>query len=197
MANDPAAVRRNIRRQRAALPATQQRCLSQRITQHICQQRVFRNACHIALYLPVQGEADPTGLRNHALPRQRFYLPVIAQRQGKRQMHFVQWDENTRFRRNRFGISEPLLNFRQQRPARWLDLIITPLVAFDQYGTRLGMGGGFYDTTFAFKRRRPIKRHSPLLLGFAYAFQQVDQLHRQPWDVPLDLLATEQQFFHF
>ncbi|HID00312.1 MAG TPA: 5-formyltetrahydrofolate cyclo-ligase [Piscirickettsiaceae bacterium] len=67
-------------------------------------------------------------------------------------------------------------------------LVITPLVAFDANGSRLGMGGGFYDRTFACKRNG---RHKPLLIGWAHACQEVAHLPRQPWDVPLDGVITE------
>jgi 5-formyltetrahydrofolate cyclo-ligase len=61
----------------------------------------------------------------------------------------------------------------------------------------MGMGGGFYDRTFAFKHRTTLRASRPRLIGLAYNFQRIDKLERQPWDVPLDALASETQFFHF
>jgi 5-formyltetrahydrofolate cyclo-ligase len=52
------------------------------------------------------------------------------------------------------------------------------------------MGGGFYDRSFAFKKG-PGRRKKPVLIGIAYQFQQVDELPRQPWDVPLDAVVTD------
>ena len=72
--------------------------------------------------------------------------------------------------------------------ARELDVIICPLVAVDLNGNRMGMGGGFYDTTLAKSYRVGVKK--PLKIGWCYDFQVVDQLARQPWDVPLDGLIT-------
>ena len=188
--------RRSLRRQRAALsPHVQQQC-ADAMARHR-QQPVFRNARHIALYLPVRGEADPRGLRRHALPRQQFYLPVLSPFRHDKRLWFIRWNAQTRFRLNRFRIPEPLPHYRQQRTARWLDLIITPLVAFDRSGTRLGMGGGFYDRTFAFKRRTNLRTSRPPLIGIAYDFQAIDKLERQPWDIPLNALVSETQFFHF
>lgn len=189
------SLRRTIQQQRAALPLHEQAHLSQQAARHLKTRRLFRNARHIALYLPVRGEADPRSLRNAALPRQQFYLPVLSPFGGNR-LWFVRWDANTRFRLNRFRIPEPYPRYRHHRPARWLDLVVTPLVACDTQGTRMGMGGGFYDRTFAFKRSRSCQLR-PYLCGFAYAFQQVGELQRQPWDVPLDAVTSDAGFFHF
>lgn len=186
-------LRRNIRQMRAKLaPATQQQ-LSRQIARRLYSQRIFRNARHIALYIPVRGEADPRLLLTWGLPHQCFYLPVLSPFKHNC-LWFVRWNKHTRFRPNRFGIPEPVSRYRHTRPARWLDLVVTPLVAFDQHGTRMGMGGGFYDRTFAFKRYQ--HSHSrPHLAGYAYTFQQVAHLERQAWDVPLDSVFTEAGFF--
>jgi len=187
--------RLRIKRQRAALPPAAQRHLAQQMVRRVRASRLFRNAKTIALYLPVRGEADPSALRNAARPHQRFYLPVLSPfRDGR--LWFVEWDDDTRFRDNRFRIPEPYPRHRKRRPARCLDLVITPLVAFDHQGTRMGMGGGFYDRSFAFKRRQ-LGKQRPHLLGYAYAFQKLPDIPRQPWDVPLDAAVTEIDFQQF
>jgi 5-formyltetrahydrofolate cyclo-ligase len=75
-----------------------------------------------------------------------------------------------------------------------LDLVLTPLVAFDAQGHRLGMGGGFYDRSFAY-----LLRHSrwlrPRLIGLAYDFQRQTRLPHQPWDVPLHAIATDHRLY--
>ncbi|MEB4593611.1 5-formyltetrahydrofolate cyclo-ligase [Candidatus Thiothrix sp. Deng01] len=185
-----------IRKQRAALPPHEQQHLSHKATRHLSGRALFRNARYIALYLPVKGEADPTFLRKLTHPRQQIYLPVLSPFGGAR-LWFVLWNEHTRFRLNRFQIPEPLPHWRYSRPARWIDLVITPLVAVDKHGSRLGMGGGFYDRTFSFKRIPANNSRRPYLCGFAYAFQQVESLPQQPWDVPLDAVTSDCGFFQF
>lgn len=69
-----------------------------------------------------------------------------------------------------------------------LDVIICPLTAVDKNGNRMGMGGGFYDTTLSKSHQAGLKK--PLKIGWCYDFQVVDRLARQPWDVPLDGLIT-------
>ena len=73
-----------------------------------------------------------------------------------------------------------------------LDLVLVPLVAFDDRGNRLGMGGGYYDQTFAFLSQRQHYRR-PTLLGVAYEFQRLVALPVQAWDIPLDGVATEKR----
>lgn len=63
-------------------------------------------------------------------------------------------------------------------------------MGFDRDGNRLGMGGGYYDTTFEFLAGRS-RWHKPRLLGLAYGFQEVDALPHEPWDVPLTAIVTE------
>lgn len=180
-------LRKQIKRQRARLSTTEQQQLSKQAVQHLSRHRLFRAARNIALYLPVRGEADPCSLLKTAKPGQRFFLPVLSL-SPHCQLIFVEWNQQTRFRQNRFKIPEPLLAKRRILSPRQLDLVITPLVAFDTQGSRLGMGGGFYDRSFAAKH---YLRHSqPFLLGFAYPFQQVEHLERQTWDIPLDASCT-------
>ncbi|MGD8594123.1 MAG: 5-formyltetrahydrofolate cyclo-ligase, partial [Gammaproteobacteria bacterium] len=76
---------------------------------------------------------------------------------------------------------------------RRLNLVLTPLVAFDARGNRLGMGGGYYDRTFAYLRHQHRWRR-PRLAGIAYDFQQVDRLERSSWDVPLSTIATPRKY---
>ena len=67
-------------------------------------------------------------------------------------------------------------------------LVVTPLVGFDSQCRRLGMGGGWYDRSFAFRHDRPAP---PWLVGAAFAVQQVESLPVASWDVPVDAICTE------
>jgi 5-formyltetrahydrofolate cyclo-ligase len=119
----------------------------------------------------------------------RCYLPVLAKcSQGS--LWFVAYHHRTRLMRNRFGIPEPSLRHRHRAPPRGLHVIVMPLVAFDAAGHRLGMGGGFYDRTLSYLRRR---RHwkAPKLVGAAHELQRVERIDSAPWDIPLDLVVTE------
>ena len=101
-------------------------------------------------------------------------------------MRFVEM--RGRQRVNRLGICEP--EGSRIIGARWLDLVFLPLVGFDTRGVRLGMGGGYYDRAFAFRRWRTAW-HTPRLVGLAYSFQQVEEIVAAPHDVLLDAVITD------
>ena len=93
-------------------------------------------------------------------------------------------------RANRLGIIEPQTS--RTVGARWLDLVLVPLVGFDAHGMRLGMGAGFYDRAFAYRRWRRAWR-GPKLVGVGYAFQQLPEIVAAAHDVRLDAVVTEKE----
>jgi 5-formyltetrahydrofolate cyclo-ligase len=97
------------------------------------------------------------------------------------------------YRKNRYGISEPR-RIAGALGARWMDLIIVPLTAFDATGTRLGSGAGYYDRALAHLALRKEWRR-PQVVGFAYDFQRVEALERRHWDIPMRLVVTEQRVY--
>lgn len=139
----------------------------------------------IGVYLDYGSEL-PTGALIDALRRAgvRVAVPRIL---GPGTMRFEWLRHDAALRRNRYGIAEPARHGTRARRAE-LDAIILPLLGFDARGTRLGTGGGYYDRWLA----RPRSAQRPRYLGYAYAIQQVDLLPREPWDVPLDAVITEQ-----
>ena len=74
-----------------------------------------------------------------------------------------------------------------------MDVILLPLLAFDRQGHRLGTGGGWYDASLAFLRTVP-RPAAPLLIGIGYAFQEVESIVTEPWDVDLDYVATDSEY---
>lgn len=182
-------LRQELRSLRRALSAREQARAANRLCRIVSAWRPFRHARRVAVYLPNDGELDPTALiRQCWNQRKRVYLPVLRPF-GPQLLWFVEYHPGQRLQDNRFGIPEPWPRARPAAP-RQLDLVLTPLVGFDARGNRLGMGGGFYDRSFAFLNRHPRWRR-PLLVGVAHAFQQVPALPAQAWDVPLAAVATD------
>lgn len=183
-------IRRAIRARRRELTPREQKLAARRLTSVLGRWGRWRKARQIALYLPNDGELDPTPLALAAWHAgKRVYLPVLAPI-GHGQLWFRRYAADTRLIRNRFGIPEPAPASPRIR-TRQLDLVLTPLVAFDHRGQRLGMGGGFYDRTFSFLAHRLVWQN-PRLVGVAHHFQQVEELPAEPWDVPLFAIATDQ-----
>jgi 5-formyltetrahydrofolate cyclo-ligase len=144
----------------------------------------------IAAYAALAAELDSAPLIALAQSRGcRIFLPRIDRRRQARGMRFIELEGP--LRENRLGIGEPAGN--AQVGARWLDIVFLPLVGFDRRGLRLGTGGGFYDRAFAFRHLRRAW-HKPLLVGFGYAFQQLEQLAAAPHDVAMDAVVTDEGF---
>ena len=184
-----AALRRELRARRRALTARDRAAAARSLARWIALTPFYRRARRIAVYLANDGEIDPGELvrRARAGGRQVF-LPVLIDRPWPH-LRFAPYPRGALLRPNRFGIPEPAVPRRTLLPARALDLVLLPLVAFDAHGNRLGMGGGYYDRTLAYQRGRTWRR--PRLLGVGYAFQQVAALDPAGWDVPLHGIVTE------
>lgn len=189
-------LRYRIRRQRRALSATQRMSCATRLARQVCRHPLLINSRHIAAYLPADGEIDTHPLIESlwALGK-HIYLPVLASYPAQH-LWFSAYQPGQRLTRNRYGILEPERTRHRRIKPSALDLVLTPLVAFDADGYRLGMGGGYYDRSFAFLNRRRYWR-KPRLLGLGYEFQRQPSAIPQPWDVPLDAVGTEQHLYHW
>ncbi len=186
----PKNIRRVIRAERRALSVEVHRKRSDEVCHHIVNSPQFRRARRIALYLPHDGEIDLQPLISEAWSRnKRCYLPVLAPFNENR-LWFAPFEPDERMVANRFGILEPDRNGYRMVKLWSIDLLLMPLVAFDGSGTRMGMGGGFYDRSFAYLKQRSHWR-KPHLLGTGFELQRVKQLSRQPWDIPLHSVVTE------
>lgn len=180
-----------MRKLRNKLSDEEQYTASYNLLANIKTQPWFLSCKNIALYLPNDGEIDPTAICLEMWQHKKnCYLPVLHPWQ-KRQLWFLPFTPSTHLTPNHFGILEPTKKQATPFKTSQLDLVLVPLVAFDKKGGRLGMGGGFYDTTFSFKNRFQ-HRQRPRLIGIAHSFQKVDMLNTDSWDVPLDGVITDQ-----
>lgn len=155
----------------------------------------MRKSRNIAIYLAADGELDPMPLV-FAPPtgRRSWHLPVLHPHRPGR-LWFVRWRPGDPLRPNRFGIPEPVLRKGRIRHARQLDLVLLPLVGFDDRCHRIGMGGGFYDRSLAFLGD-PGHPRRPRLIGLAHACQHVASIPPRRWDIPLDAVVTETRVYH-
>lgn len=141
----------------------------------------------VAVFLSFDGELDTSPLIQQLWQQgKRVYLPVLHPfRAGH--LLFLRYASDTELVRNRLKIMEPCLDVRQVLPLPQLDILLTPLVAFDHQGQRLGMGGGFYDRTLQYRNQMS---RGPYPIGLAHDCQQVDALPVESWDIPLPEIIT-------
>ena len=186
-------LRQHIRQLRQQLsPAAQQQAATALAKQALSMAQLASSQ-HIALYLANDAELDTFPLIQ-ALWQQgkQVYLPVLHPFSAG-YLLFVQYQQDTLLYPNKFGIPEPLPACHRLRPVNQLDLIFTPLVAFDAAGNRLGMGGGFYDRTLA---QLAPDSHCQVI-GLAHNCQQVDAVPGEAWDIPLKQIITPSKQFIF
>jgi 5-formyltetrahydrofolate cyclo-ligase len=140
----------------------------------------------IALYAASDGEIDTSAIAQHCFTAGvQVFLPVVG---NDKQMVFAQWQHSDPLSKNRYGIAEPTSHSAQQ-PLSSMDIIFMPLVAWDKTGSRLGMGGGYYDRALANQAGRT-------LIGLAHQMQEVATLPQQDWDVSLDIVITDREIYY-
>jgi 5-formyltetrahydrofolate cyclo-ligase len=179
-------MRAEMRRRRRNLSAHERLAGARRVARRALHDFPMPPGARVGIYLTHGGELDTAPLVEMAQRRGwRLYVPVLVPGRS-RGMVFAPLDGP--MQRNRHGISQPA-DTSLRVPARWLDLVYVPLVAFGSNGERLGSGAGYYDRAFAF--RRGAHRVRPRLVGLAFECQHAPGLQLQPWDVPLDAVVTE------
>jgi 5-formyltetrahydrofolate cyclo-ligase len=180
--DDKSGLRRRLRGARRAIGPDERRAAAVAVDATLRRLGLPRPRSRIAAYQAMDGELDPSPVLRRALAQGcEIHLPVIT---------------SLRARRMRFaplaGDARPTASGADA--ARWLDLVLVPLVGFDDRGNRLGMGAAFYDRHFGFLRHRRAWRR-PLLIGLAFELQRVDRLPVAPHDVPLWGIVTERGFY--
>ena len=136
-------------------------------------------------YHPLGGELDPRPLmRRLRAAGARIVLPVTVARD--KALIFRGYSPGEALEADAIGVPAPGPDAPQLVP----DLVITPLVAFDRTGARMGQGGGFYDRTLeALRAQGPV-----FALGLAYAGQEVARLPHETHDQKLDAILTENAY---
>lgn len=186
-------LRTEIRRRRMSLSADEQTQAASALVQQVLSAPALMARQHFALYLSNDGEINTAPLIAALLAYGKtLYLPILHP-VVPGYLVFQHYDQHTPMTTNRFGIAEPALNCASIKPVAELEVIFTPLVAFDKQGNRLGMGGGFYDRTLA---QLP-KNHRTALIGLAHQCQLVSGLPVAAWDQPLDGIITPTEYYQF
>lgn len=186
-------IRKVVRKRRQSLSEEEQKTARERLSINFFQHIKLSKNARIALYLSNDSELDTSILIQSLINlNHTIYLPVIHPFNGTTLL-FQRYEENSPMTSNRYGILEPKLNCSHICPLYKLDYLFTPLVAFDDSGNRLGMGGGYYDKTLANYYRQGMQK--PVVLGLAHDCQKVEALPIAAWDVPLQHILTPNKFY--
>jgi 5-formyltetrahydrofolate cyclo-ligase len=185
---NPRQLRAQLRAGRRQLSLFSQAHASLAIHRRLQRSLCWQGARRIAFYRATDGEVNLAGLLQTAWSQNKqCFLPVLHPFKAGRLL-FVQVNQGTPLYQNRWGIAEPKPVARRCISPAALHLVLLPLVGFDRNRQRLGMGKGYYDRAFAFRRQG--RRH-PRLVGVAHDCQEVTQgLVASPWDVQMDAVIT-------
>ena len=184
------SIRKTMREKRRSLSLAQRSIAAEQFADHFSKTKVFINSQRIAFYLANDGELDPAPLLAIAWSMGKScYLPVLTANHDK-SLLFAPYEPGDPLVYNRYGIGEPHVAARYREKAKILDLIVVPLVAFDDEGNRIGMGGGYYDRTLGYLNSRS-SWLKPKLVGIGYDLQRVKSINNESWDVPLTYICTE------
>jgi 5-formyltetrahydrofolate cyclo-ligase len=184
---DPRAqLRDDLRTRRRAIPAATRIAAAQALAERLLALPFMPAAGYVAGYWAMDGEIALHAWQLRLPSALTYCLPVLGR---DKRLRFAPWRPGEPLASNRFGIPEPDVTASALLEPGTMALVVAPLVGFDASGQRLGMGGGWYDRSFAFR-----KTHAPppWLVGAAFAMQQCeDGITRQPWDVALDAVCTD------
>ena len=179
-------LRSDALKSRQSLSDEERDAASLKICDRLIHSHEFMAARMVACYLPTVEEVDPTAIVERAwCANKRVFVPVTDTHGA---MNFCEVTPDTVVARNQYGIWEPVSG--TFIASRSLDIVVTPLVAFDDNNNRIGMGGGYYDRCFHFLRNRR-KWLTPKLIGVAFACQRVKSITPNTWDIPLYRVITD------
>lgn len=193
MSSNILTLRKNIRLKRRQVDPFTHTQSARKILQLLKQNSIFKHRQHIGIYLDAFGEIQTHHIMMWLFKiGKKVYLPKICNM--NQHLHWVAISKqqylNKRFNKHCFGMYEPMQS--RGHSVQQLDLLILPLLICDEVGTRIGMGGGFYDRTLS---QAPIR---PYRVAIAHEFQcMTTPLTREKWDQSLDALVTPQKIRRF
>lgn len=171
--------RKRLIDERMEVPAERRARAAERIADRLTSETGTVGDLFLGIYWPFRGEPDLRDWGRQAIDRgARLALPVVVEK--AKPLVFRRWAPGVKLEKGVWNIPVPA-GGEIVIP----NIIIAPLVGFDEAGFRLGYGGGFYDRTLA---ALPSK---PLTIGVGFGFARLKTIFPQWHDIPLDRLIIE------
>ena len=185
-----AQLRKELRLRRQGIESAARRSLDDSINKTLLELVKNTGCLSLSAYWPFDGEPDLRPSMD-ILSRRGLTvaLPVIDDAADEPRLQFRHWSHSKAMKKNLYGIEEP--GSGDILLPKDLDLVLLPLVAWDEYGHRLGMGRGYYDRTL----ETLAESIRPLRVGIAYESQKVADVPADPWDIGLHNVITEKGRF--
>lgn len=179
------AERLRLRYQRNSITLGEQLAASIQLASQLCELPPYKRAQTIASYLPDDGEIFTDDIHKNAWPEKKIIaLPIM---QDDQQLQFTLYNDQDELSTGRWGIRQPKTFTLITEDE--IDIVLVPLVGFDQKGNRLGRGGGFYD-------RFLCRCANAVFIGLAHDFQYIQDLPSAEWDIPLQFVITPSKTYY-
>jgi len=176
------ALRARVRAARDALPPEEHARRSAAIHARLFGLTEFAAARSVMVFSSFGSEVSTRGIIERLADEgRRIALPHVI---GS-DMEAVGYRPGDAVTMSSFGAMEPAGG--TPVPPEEIDLVVTPGLVFDRAGYRLGYGGGHFDRFLVRVRRDTLR------VGVCFDLQVVDELPRDPWDQPVDLLVTDRE----
>jgi len=185
-------IRRQKRHARKALSLIERQNFSHTICKKIITSTSYQQAHRVAAYIALPEEVSTAYLIAQTWQQQKqLYLPVVMRQQAP--LAWAPYSADSQMTKDSLGMTIPDSNADTYIKSEALEVVIVPLVAFDENCRRIGMGGGFYDRSFASRKQAAKTRSQPVLIGIGFECQKsATPINSQPWDTTVDMIITEE-----
>ena len=147
----------------------------------------FKNYKIIASFISFKSEISTHFLNEFLLNNGKILcLPLIKNNSAT--LNFAEYNLKTKLVSGKFGIMQPSDLSKEFFP----EIILTPCLAFDENGFRLGYGGGYYDKTFSYLKKI---KHKFISIAVAFDDQKIDELVHDKYDQKIDYILTEKKLY--
>ena len=158
-----------------------------RLQDHLKDLINFKNYKIIASFISFKSEISTQFLNEFLLNNGKILcLPII--KNNSETLNFIEYNLKTKLVSGKFGIMQPSDLSKEFLP----EIILTPCLAFDENGFRLGYGGGYYDKTFSYLKKI---KHKFISIAVAFDDQKIDELVHDKYDQKIDYILTEKKLY--
>jgi len=160
---------------------------SKKLQENLLKGFFFNKTKKISSFISIKSEISTKHLNNFLLETKNILcLPVI--KKDSEILFFREYNSSSNLTYGKFGTTEPDLSEKEILP----DIILTPCLAFDRKGFRLGYGGGYYDKTFFYLKKI---KHKFISIAVAYEKQQVEEVIHDTFDQKINYILTEKDLY--
>ena len=154
---------------------------------HLIGLKNFKNYKIVASFISFKSEISTQFLNEFLLNNGKILcLPII--KNNSETLNFIEYNLKTKLVSGKLGIMQPSDLSKEFLP----EIILTPCLAFDENGFRLGYGGGYYDKTFSYLKKI---KHKFISIAVAFDDQKIDELVHDKYDQKIDYILTEKKLY--